>query len=81
MIDLDNFWHLENFEVVLSALKRRWDEVIHEQKDVSMHCTENGEINDELDGTEITDLCSKNWSAMSELHDGEESTRQKVRTQ
>ena len=42
-----------------------------------MHCTENGEINDKLDGKEVIDLCSKNWTTTSELHNGEESTKQK----
>ena len=50
MIEVDNFWHLKTFEVVLTDPWRRWDDVIHEQKDVSMHCTENDEINNEMDG-------------------------------
>ena len=59
MIEVDNFWHLKTFEAVLTDLWRRWDEVINEQKDVSMHCTENDEINNELDGKEVIDPCSK----------------------
>ena len=77
MIDVDNFWHIKTFEVVLTKLQRRWDEVIHDQKDVSTHSTENCEINNELDGKEVHDLCSKNQSTTRELHDGEESTKQK----
>ena len=50
MIEVDNFWHLKTFVAVLTDLQRRWDEVIYEQKDMSMHCTENSNINDELDG-------------------------------
>ena len=42
-----------------------------------MHCTENGKINDELDGKEVIDLCSKNQTTTRELHNGEESTKQK----
>ena len=76
MIEVDNFWHLKTFEVFLNDLWRRWDEVIHEQKDMSMHCTENGEINNELDGKEVIDLCSENRTTTSELHDREESTKQ-----
>ena len=76
MIEVDNFWHLKTFEAVLTNLWRRWDEAIHEQKDVSMHCTENSKINDEMDGKEITDLCSENQTTTSEIHDGEESTKQ-----
>ena len=41
-----------------------------------MHCTENGETNNEFDGKEVIDLCSKNQTTTSELHDGEESTKQ-----
>ena len=78
MIEVDNFWHLKTFEAVLTKLWRRWYEVIHEQKDISMHCTENSEINDEMDGKEVIDLCSENQTTTSELHDGEESTKQKV---
>ena len=39
MIEVDNFWHLKTFEAVLTNLQRRWDEGIHEQKDVSTLCT------------------------------------------
>ena len=60
----------------MASKKRRWDEVIHEQKDVSMHCTENSKINDEMDGKEVIDLCSENQTTTSELHDGEESMKQ-----
>ena len=53
MIEVDNFWHLKTFEAVLTDLWRGCDEVIHEQKDVPMHCSENSEINDEMDGKEV----------------------------
>ena len=76
MIKVDNFWHQETFEVVLINLWRRWDEVIHEQKDMSTYCTENSKINDEMDGKEVIGLCSKKQTTTSELHDGEESTKQ-----
>ena len=42
LIEVDYFWHLKTFGVVLTDLQRRPDEDIHEQNDVSMHCTENG---------------------------------------
>ena len=29
-----------------------------------------------MDGKEVIDLCSENWTTTSELHDGEESTKQ-----
>ena len=76
MIEADNFWHLKTFEVVLTDLRRRWDEQIHEQKDVSMHCTENSKINDEMDGEEVIDLCSESQIKNGELHEGKESTKQ-----
>ena len=76
MIEVDKFWHLMTFGAVLTDLQRRWYEEIHKQKDVSMHCTENGKTNNELDGKEVIDLYSKNWTTTSELHDGEESTKQ-----
>ena len=50
MIEVDNFWHLKTFEAVLTNLQRRWDEVIHKQKDVSTHCTEKSETNDAIGG-------------------------------
>ena len=59
MIEMDNFWHLKTFGAVLAYLWRRWDKEIHEQKDMSMHCTENGKTNNELDGKEVIGLCSK----------------------
>ena len=37
MIEVTTFWHLKTFEAELTDLRRRWDEVIHEQKDVSTH--------------------------------------------
>ena len=77
MIEVDKFWNLKTFEAVLTKLQRRWDEVIHKQKDESTHCTENSKINNEMDGKEVIDLCSKNQTTTSELHDGEESTKQK----
>ena len=41
-----------------------------------MHCTENSEINDEMDGVEVLDLCSESQMKNSELHEGKESTKQ-----
>ena len=75
MIEVDNFWHLKTFEAILTDLRRRRDKGIHEQKDVSTHCTENSEINDEMSGVEVIDLCSENLTKKSELHKGKESTK------
>ena len=79
MIEVDNFWLLKTFEAVLTDLQRRWDEGIHEQKDMSMHCTENSKINDEMSGVEVIDLCSENQTTNSELYKGKESTKQESR--
>ena len=76
MIEVDNFWHLKTFEVVLTDLWRRWDERIHKQKDVSKHCTQNSEINNEMDGVEVLDLCSESQTKNGEPHKGKESTKQ-----
>ena len=43
---------------------------------MSMHCTEIVKTNTELDGKEVIELWTKNWTTMSKLHDGEESTKQ-----
>ena len=69
MIEVDNSWHLKTFEAVLTDIWRRWDEGIHEQKDMSMHCAENSKINNEMDGVEVIDLRSENQTKTSEFHD------------
>ena len=58
MIEADNFWHQKTFESVLTDLQKMWNEGIHKQEDVSMYCTENSEIDNEMDGVEVIDLCS-----------------------
>ena len=75
MIEVDNFLCLKPFEAVLTDLQRRWDEEIHKQKDMATYYTENSEINDEMDGKEVIDLCSKNKTTTSEIHDSGESTK------
>ena len=76
MIEVDNFWHLKTFEVVLANLQRRWDEEIHKHKDKSLHCTENDKMNGELDEKEVVDLCSESQTATSVIYNGEESRKQ-----
>ena len=56
MIKADNFWHQKTFNAVLTDLRIGWDEQIHKQNDVSMHCTEISEIDDKMDGEEVIDL-------------------------
>ena len=43
---------------------------------MSTHCTENSEINDEMDGVEVIDVCSKKLTKNSKLNNGKESTKQ-----
>ena len=43
---------------------------------MSTHCTENSEINYEMDGVEVIDLCSESHTKNSELCEGKESTKQ-----
>ena len=76
MIEVENFWHLKTFEVVLINLQRRWDEGTHEQKDMSLHCTENSKTNNEMEGIEVIDMCSENQTKNREFHEGKESTKQ-----
>ena len=76
LIEVDIFWHLKTFEAVLTNLWRRCDKGIHEQRDMSTHCTENSKINDEMDGVEINDLCSENQTKTSEFNNGKECTKQ-----
>ena len=35
-----------------------WKEGIHELENASMYSTENGEINNEMEGVEVIELCS-----------------------
>ena len=44
-----------------------------------MYCTENSEINDEMDGVEGIDSCSESQTENGELHEGKESTKQECR--
>ena len=64
----------------LTNLWRRWDEGIHEQKDVSMHCTESSKINDEIDGVEAIHLCREEQTTTSEIHGRNKALNTKVGT-
>ena len=75
MIEVDNFWHLKTFEAVLTNHQRRQDKEIHEQKDKSLHCTENNKTNGEVDEKEVIDLCRESQTTTSEIYNGEESRK------
>ena len=56
MIESDNFWHRKTFESVMSNLQNMWMEGIQELENAHMHCTNNDENNNEMDGVEVIDL-------------------------
>ena len=58
MIQMDVVWHQKTFQSVLTNLQKMWKEEIDGLENLSMYCTENGEINNEMDGMEVIDLCS-----------------------
>ena len=79
MIEADNFWHQKTFESVLTNLWRMWNEGIHEQEDVSMYCPENSEIDNEMDGVEVIDLCSESKTENGKQCEAKESSKQESR--
>ena len=76
MIETDVFWHQKTFESVLTNLRKMWKEGIHELKNTSMYCTENGEINDKMDRVEVINLCSVSQTKNDACSKGKESAKQ-----
>ena len=76
MIELDNFWHRKTFESVMSNLRNMWVEGIRELENEQMHCTNNDENNNEMDGVEVIDLCSISQSKNETFSEGKESAKQ-----
>ena len=76
MIKSDNFWHWKTFESVMSDLRNMWVEGIQELENAHMHCTNNDENNNEMDGEEVIDLCSVSRSKNDMFSDGKESAKQ-----
>ena len=76
MIESDNFWHRKTFESVMSDLWNMWMEGIQELENSRMHCTNNDENNNEMDGVEVIDLCSVNQSKIETFSEGKESGKQ-----
>ena len=76
MIETDNFWHRKTFEPVMSNLWNMWTEGIRELENTHMHCTNNDENNNEMDGVEVIDLCSVSQSKNDAFVEGKESTKQ-----
>ena len=50
MIESDNLWHHKTFESVMSDLQNMWTEGIRKLENAHMHCSNNDEINNEMDG-------------------------------
>ena len=76
MIELDNFWHRKTFKSVMSDLRNMGMEGIQELENSRMYCTNKDENNNEMDGVEVSDLCSVSQSKNDALSEGKESTKQ-----
>ena len=76
MIKTDNFWHRKTFESVMSDLWNMWTEGMQELENTHMHCTNNDENNNEMDGVEVIDLCSVSRSKTTVFSEGKESAKQ-----
>ena len=76
MIETNTFWHRKTFESVMSDLWNIWIEGIRELENTHMHCMNNDENNNEMDGVEVIDLCSVNQSKYYVLVEGKESAKQ-----
>ena len=76
MIETDNFWHRKTFESVMSNLRNMWTEEMRELENTHMHCTNNDENNNEMDGVEVINLCSVSQSQNDVFSEGKESAKQ-----
>ena len=76
MVESDNFWLRKTFESVMSNLRNMWMEGIRELENAPMHCTNNDENNNEMDGVEVIHLCSVSQSKNNVFSEGKESAKQ-----
>ena len=76
MIEMDNFWHRKTFESVMSNLQNMWSEGIQELENTRMHCTDDDENNNEMEGIEVIDLCSVSRCRNDAISEGKESAMQ-----
>ena len=76
MIESDNFCHRKTFESVMSDLWNMWVEGIQELENAHMHCTNDDENNNDMDGVEVIDLCSVSQSKNDTLSEGKESEKE-----
>ena len=79
-IEADNFWHCKTFESVMSDLRNMCTEGIRELENTHMHCTNNDENNNEMDGVEVVNLCSVSQSKNEVYVEGKKAQSKKVRT-
>ena len=75
MIESDNFWHHNTFETVMSDLQNIWMERIRELENAHMHCTNNDENNNEMDGVEVIDLYSVSQSNNDTFSEGKRTRK------
>ena len=60
----------------MSNLRNMWSEGIQELENAPMHCTNNDENNNEMDGIEVIDLCSVSRCKNDAVSEGKESAKQ-----
>ena len=80
MIETDGFWHQKTFESVFSDLGNMWMEGICEFENASMHCTNNGKNNAEMDGVEGINLCSVSQNKTRCMAGEKKAQSKKIRT-
>ena len=80
MIESDNFWHRKTFESVMSDLWNMWTEGIRELENAHMHCTNNDENTNEMNGIAVIDLCSVSQSKTIHFLREKKVQSKKVRT-
>ena len=73
MIETDNFWNHKTFESVMSNLQNIWSEGIQELENARIHCTNDDENNNEMEGIEVIDLCSVSRCRNDTISEGKES--------
>ena len=76
MIELDTFCHHKSFGSVKSDLRNMWLEGIQELENACMHCTDDDENNNEMDGIEVIDLCSVSRCGNDTISEGKQSAKQ-----
>ena len=76
MIESDNYCHYQTFESVKSDLRTMWSKGIQELENARIHCTNNDEHNNEMEGIEVIDLCSVSRCKNDAISEGKESGMQ-----